>query len=112
MPSGIVVKPKAGDAAVAKASQTIIFMVDAALGRLHDLGYDRGYDDLQIDPRDGFPLIRLGERILFEVDLVVDPNRGISIDGNWVYEPPKKSWVWLIKAYRWLRKRVGLARAA
>ena len=111
--SAIILRPGTGmDAAVSRASKTIVLMVDAALGHLKDIGYERGFDDVEIDPRDGLPAVKLDGRVIFEVALTIDPEKGISLDGEWRATPPKKSLLWLRRAWRWLMRKTRLARAA
>lgn len=103
--SSIVVKP--GQSAVGRTAVLIIMMVDAALGQLRDLGYERGFDDLEIVDEDGFPYINFrGERI-FAVYFEADPERGLSIKGDWVAAlPRKKRFLWALRAYRWVIKKL------
>lgn len=92
---------------------TIIMMVDAALGQLKDLGYEREFDEIEIVENDGFPFIEFQGVKIFEVVFAADPSRGLSIKGEWVRDlPPKKRVLWLIKSYRWIKRRLGLVRSA
>lgn len=106
--SSIAVKP--GKASVGRTAVLIIMMVDAALGQLKDLGYERDFDDLHIVEDDGFPYINFNGEKLFAVYFDADPERGIAIKGDWLAElPRRKSFLWFRRSYRWvIRKAVAL----
>jgi hypothetical protein len=103
--SSIVVKP--GQSAVGRTTVLIIMMIDAALGQLKDLGYERGFDDLEIVDADGFPYIKFKGELLFEVYFDADPERGLAIKGDWRMElPPKRRFIWARRFYRWVIKKL------
>lgn len=92
---------------VARTTLAMIMMVDAALGQLKDLGYERGFDDVDItENEEGFVTVLLGGRKVFEIVLNVDPDKGVSFDGVWSNQPPKKSLLWLRRAYRWVIRKL------
>ena len=68
----------------------IIMMLDAAIGRLEGLGYDRKLDRISVhfgDPDALFPVsASLRGRPIFSVELERD-NRGARIRGVWKREP-------------------------
>lgn len=106
--SSIVVRPGQSNA-VARTSVTIIMMIDAALGQLKDLGYERGFDEVELVDNGDFPYVTLDGEIVFEVFFDADPKRGLAIKGDWRFQPPKKRRLWLIKTYRWLMRKLRLA---
>lgn len=107
--SSISVRPWQGGA-VSRTSAMIIMMIDAALGQLRDMGYERGFDDVEVVNVDGFPFITLNGEVVFEVVLNVDEDKGISIDGEWRFHPPRRRALWLIRSVRWLKRKLGYAR--
>ncbi len=98
-----IVRPKDAESIEREASRSarnIVLMIDAALGHLHDIGYDRGWDAVEIDPRDGLPAVVVAGQPVFEVVLNVNPEKGISIDGEWTTNLPKRRFLWARRIWR------------
>jgi hypothetical protein len=109
--SSIMVKPGQSNA-VARTTLTMILMVDAALGQLKDLGYERDFDKVEIGENDyGLPTVTLDGLKTFEIVLQVDPDKGISFDGLWLSQPPRRRFLWLLRSYRWVVRKLSGSRA-
>lgn len=104
--SSIVIHPAGGDKAIDRTGLLITMMTDAALGQLRDLGYEREFDELMIVNDDGFPTLEFKGETIFQVVLNVDAKKGISIDGEWLFQPPKRRFLRIRRVYRWLVRQV------